>query len=148
MRRCVAALCLLGLMVSARAELHPVLSTALCHAAAEDSALAPQMEALLEAELIGYDQVADVLNLPCGEQTLLATVVNRQLAENLEYLAIDLDLDLTAPVVDDAGQRVSFEAFLRARGARGDEALRVFVDTWLADLGDASFNPNLELSMN
>ncbi|WP_111656996.1 hypothetical protein [Isoalcanivorax indicus] len=148
MRRYLAALFLLSLMLSARAELHPALSSALCSAAAEDSALAPQMEALLEAELIGYHQVEAVLNLPCGDQTLLATVVNGQLAENLEYLAIDLDLDLNAPVVEYAGRRVSFEAFLRARGARGDDTLKTFVETWLADLGDASFNPNLELSMN
>ncbi|MBZ2189944.1 hypothetical protein K8B33_12610 [Alcanivorax sp. JB21] len=157
--RVLAALFSLSIMCLAHAEqppvtplshpasLHPALSAALCRAAAEDSALAPQMEAMLESGLISYDQVGDVLNLDCQSRSLLERVVAGQHAENLEYLAIDLGLDIDQPQVQMGVQLVSFIAFLEARAVQAEPALKAFINEYLAYFRDAEFNPNLALSM-
>ena len=119
----------------------------MCRAASEDSALAPQMEAMLESGLLSYGQVGDILNLDCQSHSLLERVVAGQHAENLEYLAIDLGLDIDQPQVQMGVQRVSFIAFLEARAAQAEPALKAFINEYVAHFRDAEFNPNLALSM-
>lgn len=136
-----------GSLSSPPSSLHPTLSAALCHAASEDSALAPQMEAMLESGLISYDQAGDVLNLDCQSASLLERVVAGHHAENLEYLAIDLGLDIDQPQVRLGTDIVSFTAFLEVRAAQAEPALKAFIDEYLTHFRDSEFNPNLALSM-
>ena len=131
----------------ARADVHPVLSRALCLAAAQDSALGPQFEVLLDRGLLDYADVPQVLRMPCeGGRNLMQVIVGGLHAENLEYVVIDLGLDPDAPLLDMAGDRLTLQQFLQRIVAEGEPAMQRFASEYLRDFRDAEFNPNLVLS--
>ena len=134
-------------VTSARAEVHPVLGRALCLAAAQDSALGPQFEVLLDRGVLDYADVPQVLNLPCENgRNLMQTIVSGLHAENLEYVVIDLGLDPDVPLLAMAGERLTLQQFLQRTVAQGEPAVQRFASDYLRDFRDAEFNPNLVIS--
>lgn len=145
--RLVTTLLLCATAAGAGAEVHPVLARALCGAAAQDSALGPQFEVLLERGLLSYADVPQVLNMPCtGEASLMQVLVSGRHAENLEYVVIDLGLDPEQPLLRRGDELLSLHEFLRRTTTDGEPAVRRFASDYLRDFRDAEFNPNLVLS--
>jgi len=146
---CLALTALLCAAVTgARAEVHPVLGRALCQAAAQDSALGPQSEVLLERGVLDYADVPQVLNLPCeAGRSLMQTLVSGLRAENLEYVVIDLGLDPDAPLLEMAGEHLTLQQFLQRSATAGEPAVQRFARDYLRDFRDAEFNPNLAVSV-
>ena len=58
-----------------------------------------------------------------------------------------MGLSLSASQVSLNGQRVSLGDALARLGADSDAATRDFVDSYLDDLADEDFNPNLRVSL-
>lgn len=132
---------------AAHADVHPVLGRALCLAAAQDSALGPQVEVLLDRGVLDYADVPQVLNLPCeAGRNLMQTIVSGLHAENLEYVVIDLGLDPDAPLLEMAGERLTLQQFLQHSVVAGEPAVQRFARDYLRDFRDAEFNPNLVVS--
>lgn len=135
-------------VTSAHGDVHPVLGRALCLAAAQDSALGPQFEVLLDRGVLDYADVPQVLNMPCeAGRSLMQTIVSGLHAENLEYVVIDLGLDPEAPLLEMASERLTLQQFLQRTATRGEPAVQRFARDYLRDFRDAEFNPNLVLSV-
>lgn len=131
----------------ASAELPPVIEAALCDAAAQESAVPAQFDALLEGGLLEFDQVEHVITLRCdGQRSMLELLVQERRAENLEYLVVDMGLDIHRPL-SIADRQVSLKEYLTEQVAAGSAPVREFASEYLELFADKDFNPGLWLSM-
>ena len=78
---------------------------------------------------------------------MLEKMVLARQAENLEYAVIDLGLNLSASQVALHGQTLPLKEALRRLGEQGDSDVQDFVQSYLSDLADEDFNPNLRISL-
>lgn len=130
------------------ADLHPAVEGALCDAATQESAMPAQLDALLEGGLVEFSQVADVLTLRCeDDKPMLELLVEQRQAENLEYLVIDMGLDIEQPLSVSAERSVSLNDYLAEQARSGNEAVREFAREYLELFADKDFNPALWVSV-
>ena len=138
---------LLALPVHA-AQISPSTADRLCAAAARDSAFGVVMDELIESGELALTAGEDVLSLSCtGGSSVLGIMVTDLQAENLEYAVIDLGLSLTQSRVNLAGQTLTLKEALSQLAAQGGAETRDFVQSYLNDLTDEDFNPNLRVSL-
>ena len=81
------------------------------------------------------------------DSRVLEKMVQTRQAENLEYAVIDLGLNLTASRVALHGQTLPLKEALQRLGEQGDSDVQDFVQSYLSDLSDEDFNPNLRVSL-
>lgn len=129
------------------AELHPAIETALCDAALQESAMPAQYDALLEGGLLDYDQVEQVITLRCDDQrSMLELLVEERQAENLEYLVVDMGLDIDRPLTI-GDRQVSLNEYLTEQQGSTSASVSEFASEYLELFADADFNPGLWLTM-
>ncbi|PHR68418.1 hypothetical protein [Alcanivorax sp.] len=138
----------LSVMLPAQAQLNPAVEGRLCQAASQDSAFGALVDQLIESGDVQMTAGESLLSIHCPDgQTVLSHMVKGRQAENLEYAVIDMGLSLSASRVSLNGQTVSLGDALTRLGADSDTATRNFVDSYLDDLADEDFNPNLRVSL-
>jgi hypothetical protein len=146
--RILAIILTLFAVLPAQAQLNPGMEGRLCLAASQDSAFGALVDQLIETGKVQMTAGESLLSIDCQDgQTVLTHMVNGRHAENLEYAVIDMGLSLSASQVSLDGQTVSLGDALARLGADSDAATRDFVDSYLDDLADEDFNPNLRVSL-
>ncbi|MED5389253.1 MAG: hypothetical protein VX793_10405 [Pseudomonadota bacterium] len=139
---------LFAMALPAGAQINAGMSERLCQAASEESAFGVLVDDLIETGELALTSGEEVLSLDCrdGRSVLETMVIDRQ-AENLEYAVIDLGLNLSASTVMLHGRTLSLKAALKQLGEQGNGDVREFVQSYLSDLADEDFNPNLRVSL-
>lgn len=129
------------------AELHTAVEQALCDAATEESAVPAQIDALVDGGLVEFAQVGQIISLRCeSDRSMLEVLVQERQAENLEYLVVDMGLDIEQPL-NIGGRQLSVNDYLADQAANGSESVREFASEYLELFADKDFNPGLWLSM-
>lgn len=146
--RILAGTVLLACASISQAQVDQVVTGQLCQAAAEDSAFGVLVDGYIERGQLALSGGEELLSLPCGQgQTVLSRMVLSRQAENLEYAVIDMGLSLSSSRVELNGQTLVLSDAMQALAAQGNAETRDFVETYLSDLADEDFNPNLMLSL-
>lgn len=138
----VLTLLLLPLLGMA-ATISPAQQQQLCQAAATDNALGPMMDQLIAKKAFGYDEAGSLLSLACGNSFLLGVLVNQMHSENLEYVVIDLGVNVDAPLITQAGKHFSISQYLTEAAAHKGTPVASFATNYLHEFHDPAFNPNL-----
>ncbi|MEQ3723763.1 hypothetical protein [Alcanivorax sp.] len=146
--RLFAIILTLSAMLPAQAQLNPGVEGRLCQAASQDSAFGVLVDQMIETGEVQMTAGESLLSVTCQDGgSVLSHMVKGRQAENLEYAVIDLGLSLSVSRVSLNGQTVSLGEALARLGADSDTATRDFVDSYLDDLADEDFNPNLRVSL-
>lgn len=134
---------LLAPAVASAASLQSVDSAPVCDAAANEGALAVEIERMAEQGTLPADR-AEILALECSAgKTLLDVLIEGMQAENLEYAVIDLGVDVNQPLLQEAGGKLTvMQYLLRQAGIASDPQVRAFAIDYMKELGDVDFNPN------
>jgi hypothetical protein len=136
------------LVLPVQAQISSGMSERLCLAASQESAFGALVDDLIESDELAMTSGEQVLSLSCQDgSTVLEKMVLTRQAENLEYAVIDLGLNLTASQVALHGQTLPLKEALQRLGEQGDSAVQDFVQSYLSDLADEDFNPNLRVSL-
>ena len=118
----------------------------LCQAAGRDGSLELVVEALMDAGEFRYDMAPALLNLQCGDVSLIQKLVNDSRAENLEFAVIDLGVDVNRPLVPvEAGQLSVVQYLMQQAVMAPSLEAREFAMEYMHDLRSVDFNPNLQL---
>lgn len=137
-----------ALALPAQAQLNTGMSERLCQAAALESAFGALVDDLIESGELALTSGEEVLSLSCHDgRSVLEKMVQARQAENLEYAVIDLGLNLSASQVALQGQTLPLKEALQRLGEQGDSDVQDFVQSYLSDLADEEFNPNLRVSL-
>lgn len=145
------ALFLIGLFPAlANAAIGGEASQRLCQAATEEAQLEVALAGLRAEEAMSAARGSSLLFLSCGEKTLLEVLVEERQAENLEYVIIDMGVDVRAPLVPEEGGKLDVTQYLLQQAADNpSEDVRAFALEYFRNFRDGEFNPNLYLvSMN
>ena len=118
----------------------------LCQAARMDSGLPDLVNRLLQDNRMAFSDAPDLLELQCGERSLMRVLLEERRAENLEYVVIDLGVSLDQPLATASGE-ITLRSWLERQSRNhGDDRVREFAGSYLERFQDASFNPNLLVS--
>lgn len=118
----------------------------LCQAANRDGSLELAVEAMMDSGQFRYDMAPALLNLRCGEVSLIQKLINNARAENLEYAVIDLGVDVNSPLVPVEAGQLSVVQYLMQQAVMAPSAeAREFAMEYMHDLRSVDFNPNLQL---
>ena len=146
--RILAGAVLLVCASMSHAQIDQAVTGQLCQAAGEDSAFGVLVDGFIERGELALSGGEELLSLQCGQgQTVLSRMVLSRQAENLEYAVIDMGLSLSSSRVELNGQTLLLSDAMQVLAAQGDAETRDFVETYLSDLADEDFNPNLMLSL-
>lgn len=146
--RILAGAVILACASMSQAQVDRALADQLCMAAGEDSAFGVLVDQFIERDQLAISGGEELLSLECGQgQTVLSRMVLSRQAENLEYAVIDMGLDLSSTQVMLNGQSLVLSDAMKTLAASADAETREFVETYLDDLADEDFNPNLLLSL-
>jgi hypothetical protein len=146
-----AALFLISLFPAlAQAALAGEASQRLCQAATEEAQLEVALASLAADDAMALARGNSVLFLSCGDRTLLEVMVEARQAENLEYVIIDMGVDVRAPLIPEEGGKLDVTQYLLQQAAvNPSEDVRAFALEYFRNFRDGEFNPNLYLvSMN
>lgn len=143
------AFCLfVSVVLPVQAQSNPGMESRLCQAASKDSAFGALVDQLIETGEVQMTAGESLLSISCQDgQTVLSHMIQGRQAENLEYAVIDMGLSLSASRVRLNGQTLSLGDALSRLGAGSDTATQNFVESYLDDLADEDFNPNLRVSL-
>ena len=118
----------------------------LCQAANRDGSLELAVEAMMDSGQFRYDMAPALLNLRCGEVSLIQKLINNARAENLEYAVIDLGVDVNSPLVPVEAGQLSVVQYLMQQAVMAPSAeAREFAMEYMHDFRSVDFNPNLQL---
>lgn len=118
----------------------------LCQAASRDGSLELAVEAMMDSGQFRYDMAPGLLNLPCGEVSLIQSLINNSRAENLEYAVIDLGVDVNRPLVPVEAGELSVVQYLMQQAVMAPSPdARQFALEYMHDFRSVDFNPNLQL---
>ncbi|MGB2248388.1 MAG: hypothetical protein ACPH3N_11990 [Alcanivorax sediminis] len=146
--RILAGTILLACASISQAQVDQTVAEKLCLAAAEDSAFGVLVDDLIERDQLALSRGEELLSLECGQgQTVLSRMVLSRQAENLEYAVIDMGLNLSSSQVELNGKTWLLSDAMKALAAAADSETQEFVESYLSDLADEEFNPNLMLSL-
>lgn len=146
--RILAGTILLACASISQAQVDQTVAEKLCLAAAEDSAFGVLVDNLIERDQLALSRGEELLSLECGQgQTVLSRMVLSRQAENLEYAVIDMGLNLSSSQVELNGKTWLLSDAMKALAAAADSETQEFVESYLSDLADEEFNPNLMLSL-
>ena len=146
--RILASAVLLACASTSQAQIDQAVVGQLCQAAGEDSAFGVLVDGLIERDALTLSGGEELLSLQCGQgQTVLSRMVLSRQAENLEYAVIDMGLSLSSSQVELNGKTLVLSDAMQVLAAKGDAQTRDFVESYLSDLADEDFNPNLLLSL-
>lgn len=118
----------------------------LCQAARMTSGLPARVNRLLGNDRMAFADAPDLLELQCGERTLMQILLDERRAENLEYVVIDLGVSLDQKLETGSGAMTLRGWLERKSREHGDAQVREFARGYLKRFQDASFNPNLLVS--
>ncbi len=118
----------------------------LCQAASRDGSLELAVEAMMDAGQFRYDMAPALLNMRCGQISLIQGLINDSRAENLEYAVIDLGVDVNSPLVPvEAGQLSVVQYLMQQAVMAPSVEAREFAMEYMHDFRSVDFNPNLQL---
>ncbi|MCK0152787.1 hypothetical protein MWU49_03660 [Alcanivorax sp. S6407] len=146
--RILAGAVLLACASMSQAQVDQSVAGQLCLAATEDSAFGVLVDGFIERDELDVSGGEELLSLQCGQgQTVFSRMVLNRQAENLEYAVIDMGLSLSSSHVQLNGKSLTLSDAMKSLADESDAETREFVDSYLQDLADEDFNPNLLLTL-
>lgn len=118
----------------------------LCQAARMNSGLPNLVNQLFQQDRMEFSDAPAMLELQCGQRSLMRILLEQRRAENLEYAVIDLGVSLDQPLKTDHGEMTLRDWLAYQSRENGDARVREFAESYLRRFQNASFNPNLLVS--